>query len=109
MICNRFIVFEGPHESGKTTQAKLLKNYLDEHSISSVYTKEPYLGDLKKIIDKYSFIDDEISSYMLLYLHAADRFAHIKYIKKELENSNVVIADRYLLRAVYISKFKEYH
>lgn len=79
----RFIVFEGPLGTGKTTQAKLLKDYLDKHHIYSVYTKEPYLNDLKSL-DKYSFTDDEISSYMLLYLHAADRFAHVANIKKEL-------------------------
>ncbi len=38
----KFIVFEGPHGSGKTTQAKLLKKYLIERRVSVVYTKEPY-------------------------------------------------------------------
>jgi len=96
-VGSRFIVFEGTHGSGKTTQAELFKNYLDDQGIAAIYTKEPYLDDLKKIIDKYSYIDNEISSYILLYLHAADRFAHIKYIKDKLENGINVIADRYLL------------
>ncbi|MEM5879243.1 MAG: dTMP kinase [Candidatus Aenigmatarchaeota archaeon] len=90
-------MFEGPHGSGKTTQSKLLKNYLDKQGIPTIYTKEPYLEELKRIIDKYSFVEDEISPYMLLYLHAADRFAHVEYIKKKIEDGNVVIGDRYLL------------
>ncbi len=93
----RFIVFEGPHGSGKTTQAKLLKKYLDESGIAAIYTKEPYLHDLKRLIDEYSLIDTEISSHVLLYLHAADRFAHVQFIKEEIEKDSVIIADRYLL------------
>lgn len=94
---SKFIVFEGPHGSGKTTQAKLLKEYLDKHNTSSFYTKAPYLEEIKEIIDKYSCRGDDIPSYLLLYLYAADRFAYIKYIKESIKNNNVMIADRYLL------------
>lgn len=94
---SKFIVFEGPHGSGKTTQAKLLKNYFDNQNIPAIYTKEPYLKDLKKIIEKYSFVNDEVSSHILLYLHAADRFAHTHVVKDKLEEGYNVISDRYLI------------
>lgn len=92
-----FILFEGAHGSGKTTQAKLLKEYLEKNGMSANLTKEPYLDELKELINKYSFIDNEISSYFLLYLHSADRLAHIEYIKKNLHSGNNIISDRYLL------------
>ena len=94
--CN-FILFEGAHGSGKTTQAKLLKEYLEKNGMPANLTKEPYLDELKELINKYSFIDNEISSYFLLYLHSADRLAHIEYIKKNLHSGNNIISDRYLL------------
>ncbi len=93
----KFIVFEGAHGSGKTTQAKLLKDFLDKLNISTIYTKEPYLEELKGIINKYLYINDEISSYLLLFLNAADRFIHVKNIIDKLKRGNIVIADRYLL------------
>lgn len=94
--CN-FILFEGAHGSGKTTQAKLLKEYLEKNGMPANLTKEPYLDELKELINKYSFIDNEISSYLLLYLHSADRLVHNEYIKKNLNNGNTIISDRYLL------------
>lgn len=96
----KFIVFEGPHGSGKTTQAKLLKKHFDNKGVPIIRSKEPYLEDLKGVIEKYSLITDEVSSYMLLYLHAADRFAHVKFIKNRLKEGYNVISDRYLFSSI---------
>ena len=89
-------MFEGSHGSGKTTQAKLLKDYLCKQRIPTIYTHEPYSEEIGKLIDRYSIVDN-VSPYLLLYLYAADRLLHVRYIKEKLDNSNVVITDRYLL------------
>ena len=91
------VVFEGPHGSGKTTQAMMLKRHLDERRIPAVITGEPYMPKLKDVIGQCSQGRVELCPYVLLYLHAADRFAHVRYIKEELRKGTVVISDRYLL------------
>jgi len=106
-MIGRFIVFEGPHGSGKTTQAKLLKSYYDSRDIQSIYTKEPYLEELKPLIEKYSSKDDNVSAHMLLYLHAADRFAHVKFIKEKLKEGYNVISDRYVISSYVYQEIQE--
>jgi len=75
----KFIVFEGCHASGKTTQAKMLCEYLQSKGIKAQYTKEPYCDDLKPLIRRYSD-GDLIDSPILMYLIAADRYLHTKDI-----------------------------
>jgi dTMP kinase len=92
-----FIVFEGPHGCGKTTQARLLQSRFDDIGVSSVYTKEPYDSDLKTMIEKCLARESRDAGYLLLLLHAADRYIHTEFIVSMLELGKVVICDRYLL------------
>lgn len=39
----QFIVLEGIDGSGKSTQAKLLSNYLSSRGIGNIVTKEPFI------------------------------------------------------------------
>jgi len=48
MARNLFIAFEGIDGSGKDTQAKILKNYLEANWFDSVFTSEPYQEDIVK-------------------------------------------------------------
>jgi dTMP kinase len=91
-----FIVFEGGHGSGKTTQAKLLAKYLKENQMKARYTKEPYGHDFIRLINKYS-AGDIYGSPVLMYLSAASRFIHVKDIKSWLAMGESVICDRYIL------------
>ena len=92
----KFLVFEGPHASGKTTQAMMLNKNLKIKGINSRYTKEPYCNNFKEIIKKYSK-GEFINSPVLMYLLAADRFIHINKITTWMKNGIFVICDRYVL------------
>lgn len=94
---SNFIVIEGSHGSGKTTQAHLLDDYLITKSFNSIYSKEPFLDDLKPIIENFSHNENNISAYLLLFLHATDRYMHVNFIKKKIKNGSIIISDRYLL------------
>ena len=93
-----FISFEGGEGSGKSTQAKLLKEWFEKNGFSVTQTREPggtQLGiDLRKIL-----LDNKtghISPRSEALLYAADRAHHVySLIKPALERGDVVITDRY--------------
>jgi len=91
-----FLVFEGAHASGKTTQAKMFCKYLQDEGIKAHYTKEPYCNDLIPLIGKYSN-GDLIFSPVLMYLLAVDRYIHVKDIISWIQKGMFVICDRYVL------------
>lgn len=94
-IKGKFIVFEGGHGSGKTTQAKMLVTYLQDNGMRARYTKEPYGDDMIPLISKYS--DDLLDSPVLMYLLAASRCIHVRDIKCWIDNGEFVVCDRYIL------------
>jgi dTMP kinase len=94
-----FISFEGGEGSGKSTQTKLLKTYLESINESVVLTREPggtALGDKLRDI----LLDTKtgnISPRAEALMYAADRANHIySLIRPALERGDVVITDRYL-------------
>lgn len=93
-----FITFEGIEGSGKSTQAKLLKDYLEGKGHSVSLTREPGWGDVGKFIRDLILGDSEmeIVPYTELCLFCADRAQHVKeFIKPRLDNGEIVICDRY--------------
>jgi len=94
----KFIVFEGLDGSGQSTQARLLKDYLEkEKNISVVLTKEPTkeppIGALIRQVLKREI---SVSPAALQLLFCADRSEHLeKTIKPALEKGQWVISDRY--------------
>ena len=91
----KFIVLEGGHGSGKTTQAKMLVKYLQDNGMRARYTKEPYGDDIIPLIRKYS--EDLLDSPVLMYLLAASRGIHVRDIKCWIDNGEFVVCDRYIL------------
>jgi dTMP kinase len=89
-----FIVFEGPHASGKSYYAKALQKKLTEFGREAIYTKEPFDATLKKIIRKFS-IRESNDAYVLFYLLCADRRIHLQFIQEMLQSGKHVISDRY--------------
>ncbi len=93
-----FIVFEGGEGIGKSTQAKLLKAWLEQEGESVVLTREPGGSDLgieiRKILLSHS--TGEISPRAEALLYAADRAHHVhSLIRPALAAGQVVIGDRY--------------
>lgn len=94
-----FISFEGGEGAGKSTQTKLLKEYLESIGEKVILTREPGgtpLGNkLRDILLDNATGDISPRSEALIY--AADRANHVyALIKPALERGEVVITDRYL-------------
>ena len=93
-----FISFEGGEGSGKSTQAKLLKEYLETQGHTVTLTREPGGTKLgKELRDILLHTHDEVSPRAEALLYAADRAHHVEtLIRPALERGEIVITDRYL-------------
>lgn len=93
-----FITFEGIEGSGKSTQCKLLEDYLESKGRKVSVTREPGWGIMGKLIRELILEEKELDIHPLteLYLFCADRVQHVKdFIKPRLEEGRDVICDRY--------------
>ena len=93
-----FITFEGLEGCGKTTQAKMLFDFLIKQRIPSIYTKEPggtKIGDkIRKILLDQKNDGMDYKTEMLLFL--ASRAENVRLIiLPALEKGKVVISDRF--------------
>ena len=93
----KFISFEGPEASGKSSQIILLKKYLKKNKISHIVTREPggtKVGELlRKIILNNQYKITNLEEILLLM---SSRLNHInRIIKPALKEGNIVISDRY--------------
>ncbi|WP_457621765.1 dTMP kinase [Persephonella sp.] len=94
-----FITFEGIEGAGKSTQAKLLYEFLREKGKKAVLTREPGGTDLGKKIRKIllSPAEEIFPPLAELMLYEADRNIHIhNVIKPYLNKGFYVISDRYI-------------
>ena len=92
-----FITFEGADGCGKTTQIKLLDEYLRAKGYQTLLTREPGskgLGEkLREILLNY---DGEVSPVAESFLFLADRAQHIDcIIKPALKKGTIVLCDRH--------------
>jgi dTMP kinase len=93
-----FIAFEGGEGTGKSTQSKLLAQWLEQEGETVLLSREPggtELGkDLRKILLGHETGDISPRAEALLY--AADRAHHVySVIRPALDRGEVVISDRY--------------
>jgi dTMP kinase len=93
-----FIAFEGGEGTGKSTQSKLLAQWLEREGETVLLSREPggtELGkDLRKILLGHETGDISPRAEALLY--AADRAHHVySVIRPALNRGEVVISDRY--------------
>lgn len=95
-----FITFEGPDGSGKSTQAKLLMEYLKSFGFNSILTREPGGVDICERI-RSILKDSSLNSIMshqteaLLFQAARAQLVH-QLIKPMLIQGGIVICDRYM-------------
>ena len=93
-----FIAFEGGEGTGKSTQSKMLKEWLEARGENVVLSREPGGTDLGKDLRKILLGHEtgEISPRAEALLYAADRAHHVySVIRPALANGDVVITDRY--------------
>ncbi len=90
------IVFEGIDGSGKSTQAEILLERLQEEDFDVVYFREPSKGKWGRKIKKKALHPDSLTPEEELDLFLKDRRENVeKNLKPALKKKRVVILDRY--------------
>ena len=93
-----FITFEGIDGSGKSTQLRLLGNFLRANGCDALLTREPG-GTTVGLRLRGALLDDtlgEVDPLTELLVFAADRAQHVRrVVRPALEAGRVVISDRY--------------
>jgi dTMP kinase len=93
-----FIAFEGGEGTGKSTQSKMLKKWLEQEGEDVVLSREPGGTDLGQGLRKILLGHETgaISPRAEALLYAADRAHHVfSTIRPALDRGDVVITDRY--------------
>lgn len=93
-----FITFEGIEGCGKTSQTKLLNDYLTASGHDVIMTREPGGTPISEAIRELLLSNDSVNMHphteLLLYL--ASRAQHVSEVMKPaLEKGSVVICDRF--------------
>jgi len=107
MSKGKFIAFEGLDGSGKTTQARRLRDRINDyliHNNSSIVCElqeEPYHGDviggvIRSVLSGQTIMPED----SLAYLYVSNRLTHISTMLPKLATGNHIICDRY-----YFSNF----
>lgn len=93
----KFIVFEGPDGSGQTTQAELLKIYLESKNYQVIVTKEPTKeSPASQKISEILNHKTKTTPEEFQQLFTEDRREHLeKLILPNLKDGKIVISDRY--------------
>ncbi len=95
----RFITFEGPDGSGKTTQLRLLSMWLEQQGLPFVITREPggtTIGEeIRKLLHDCAHTEMDARTEILLY--SASRAQLVaEFIRPALAAGNIVLCDRYV-------------
>ncbi|EMS73624.1 dTMP kinase [Ruminiclostridium cellobioparum] len=94
-----FITFEGTDGSGKTTQIKLLEEYMQGKGYEVVLSREPGGTRISEIIRDLVLDprNKEIVPLTEMILYAASRAQHVaEVIEPAVEKGKIVICDRYV-------------
>ena len=94
-----FITFEGIDGSGKTSQAQLLSEWLEDSGVEHLLTKEPgtvLSKECQQIRQLLLSPNNDLSHRAELLLYLADRAQHVdKCINPALDSGKWVVSDRY--------------
>lgn len=94
-----FVVFEGGDSVGKSTQVRLLADWLQARGIATVLTRQPGGTEvgavLRKLVLDPAYGDVAARTEALMY--AADKAQHVhEVISPALQRGDVVVCDRYV-------------
>jgi dTMP kinase len=90
-----FIVLDGIDGTGKSTQIKLIEQYLYSVNQLCYITAEPSKGEIGQLLRKY-LKDPSVPPEVDALLFAADRMDHCyREITPHLQKGEIVISDRY--------------
>ncbi len=95
----KFITFEGCDGCGKSTQLKMLSDYLTGENIPHVFTREPGGGKISEQIREVllSGKNTEMTDECEALLYAAARVQHLHdRVEPALQEGKLVICDRYV-------------
>ncbi|HEX3028310.1 MAG TPA: dTMP kinase [Clostridia bacterium] len=94
-----FITIEGTDGSGKSTQIKLMKQYIEDKGYQTVFTREPGGTSISEKIREVilDVNNKEMSRTAEMLLYAASRAQHVsEVIKPAVDQGKVVICDRFV-------------
>ena len=99
MARGKFITFEGCDGCGKSTQLRLLSEYLTKNGIAHIFTREPGGGKISEAIREIllSGKNMEMTDECEALLYAASRVQHLSdRVEPALAEGKLVICDRYV-------------
>jgi len=99
----KFVVLEGLDGSGKSTQIKLLRDYLEKEKIRNQYLHfprmdSPVYGDLiARFLRGEMGANNTVDPYLVALIYAGDRKDASSMIRNWLEQDYFVLVDRYVI------------
>jgi dTMP kinase len=96
-LAGTFITFEGIDGSGKSTQLRLLANFLKLHGCDVLLTREPGGTSVgNRLRSALLDAEEEVDPLTELLVFAADRAQHVRRVlRPALQSDQVVFSDRY--------------
>lgn len=97
-MAQKFITFEGIEGSGKSTQIKLVSEYLIQKGVSLIVTQEPSGTDIGRKIGNILFHREHghLCAETEMFLFCAARAQHVReVIIPALEQNKIVLCDRF--------------
>lgn len=92
-----FLTFEGPEGAGKSTQVRLLTDWLESNAHTVLATREPGGTELGKGIRQLVLHQSAMSPEAEYLLYSADRAEHMAgVIRPALGAGQIVLCDRWL-------------
>ena len=99
----KFIVFEGPDGSGKTTILENVKEYLNKNNIDYILTREPggtnISEEIRRLVLGNEYSEMNYRTEALLYAASRAQLVNEKIIPS-LEEGRLVISDRYVISSL---------
>ena len=93
-----FVAFDGIDGSGKSTQARMLHEYMGGRE-KTILTAEPTNGKIGQLLRSYLRGEEKVDDRTIQLLFVADRSEHVREISSYIYAASV-ISDRYVLSTI---------